>query len=634
MDKKIQIPKSMIEKVIPITNQSSYLEDSDFVDQDTFCLKSTQNFLQGVFNYLSSFKADVCNNYTNFIWQKLHPDEILRSEYLVHSDDYALCVSVKNNDIFEKFRSIHKITMKLCNIEDSNKKTNCQNIFLEFISLISFNGALCYPTIKKTKECSSSLPGENFKGDSDSVCSRTAECVRVGVDNQSAWMFHRIHMCLLRRLYSLHRGGRNFIKDRFNIPAEIFGQSDAFPPFYFLCQGDPNNYRLLKCSLLGRSLLKKLIGFKNAMNDKMNDNILNTTEISLIPSPTFLYNRKIHVVDSIRKSIGITSQEAFDFFEDNTCYNFVKPIELNDYLFWLKAMYFKNSFLKAYNKDTKTIRLLRLSYFVRSPCCTFMDDNDLNNYYAARNLIENPIDRKEFDKASLMTINEIINKVNLSEESDISDHDLTVIVIGGDSTILTLYEWFRHVSFTIVDRTPQKQSIACKAPFRPNWMNITKYVEKTIMYIISEELFWKNYPTEPNIQVIQDNCKKLETFLPGIIEIIKTTKDYKIKMTNIQLLYNACSKSLDKNQICITSKRDRQDITGYMVENLHYFCFPDKFLQLTYKEMFVESNPFTLETTYILGKNRTSDIFKLLLHNLSLIYTTMTYKQDYTEKNV
>jgi hypothetical protein len=50
------------------------------------------------------------------------------------------------------------VCMKLGGITDSVKKTNIQYIFMEFISLISFNGSMCYPTIKKTKEITSTLP--------------------------------------------------------------------------------------------------------------------------------------------------------------------------------------------------------------------------------------------------------------------------------------------------------------------------------------------------------------------------------------------------------------------------------------------------------------------------------------------
>jgi hypothetical protein len=159
MKKKIQFPFRIIKNSVAISEHTKYLK----LDEKDQSLLSTQNILQGVFNYTSSTKADVINTYAIHIWRRMRPESKLYIEYLVHSDDYVIVCVCDNIADFLLYRKLHKVCMKLGGITDSVKKTNIQYIFMEFISLISFNGSMCYPTIKKTKEITSTLPCESFK---------------------------------------------------------------------------------------------------------------------------------------------------------------------------------------------------------------------------------------------------------------------------------------------------------------------------------------------------------------------------------------------------------------------------------------------------------------------------------------
>jgi hypothetical protein len=217
-------------------------------------------------------------------------------------------VTCESQEEFQRYRCLHKYILRLCGIKDSSKKTNCQYVFMEFISLIGFNGSMCYPTIKKTKEIATTLPSESFKGDSDAVCGRTSECMRVGVDAQSSYIFHRIHMHLLRKTYSLVDG------KRFSTPAEMFGQSDMVPLCYLLCSGDPNNYRLMKYENSEQNL-RKLVA--------LTEDLGVTSEEGLF-SPQFLYNRTNPKIVKQRAMCGIQKDEALKFWETNTAYNFTK----------------------------------------------------------------------------------------------------------------------------------------------------------------------------------------------------------------------------------------------------------------------------------------------------------------------
>jgi len=115
-------------------------------------IHSTQNFLQGMFNYASSYKAVCCMNYTWYIWTKIYPNTKLILEHMEHSDDYVLVLLYTDREEIERFRVLQKIMMRLHGYNDSDRKTNCQFIFMEFVSQISFNGVMLYPQIKKQKK--------------------------------------------------------------------------------------------------------------------------------------------------------------------------------------------------------------------------------------------------------------------------------------------------------------------------------------------------------------------------------------------------------------------------------------------------------------------------------------------------
>jgi hypothetical protein len=65
-DKEIQIPVDVLNKVIPLKDHhTTYLKEITGIECGR--IKSTQNFLQGMFNYSSSYKAVCCANYTYYI---------------------------------------------------------------------------------------------------------------------------------------------------------------------------------------------------------------------------------------------------------------------------------------------------------------------------------------------------------------------------------------------------------------------------------------------------------------------------------------------------------------------------------------------------------------------------------------
>jgi len=68
-DKDIQVPMDIYNKVVPADKHHTNFLRNEYT-MKTGKIRSTQNFLQGMFNYSSSYKAVCCINYTYYMWKK------------------------------------------------------------------------------------------------------------------------------------------------------------------------------------------------------------------------------------------------------------------------------------------------------------------------------------------------------------------------------------------------------------------------------------------------------------------------------------------------------------------------------------------------------------------------------------
>jgi len=287
-DKKITIPGIILEKNKFITEKTDYMRSSE-------SLKSTQNFLQGMWNYSSSVKAVCATEFAIYMFRKLNPDRTLYCRHLEHSDDYVLIVRVDDIKTFEDFRVYHRLSQRLHGINDSFKKTNSQRYIMEFISLMSFGGQLCYPYIKKLKEVGLNLSCIGYRNDAMNIISRVGEAIRVGVPIASAYSMQLIHGWNLATAYSLVDNRRNSVDwptNIYNRPLELFGLPDCLPIVYACTKGNPENYRLYT---YGNSIQKQMINVlisltnEQTLTEVLDD--INSKSIPTLFSPQYIYKK-------------------------------------------------------------------------------------------------------------------------------------------------------------------------------------------------------------------------------------------------------------------------------------------------------------------------------------------------------
>lgn len=622
--KQIQIPFNIVNKVHPLGENTDYLIKAS---KNNYEMDSSQNFLQGVFNYMSSVKADVCNKYTCYLWNKyFNNNDQFYVEYLVHSDDYVFSFSSPNQQMIDMFRSFHKMCMKLCGITDSSKKTNVQPVFMEFISLVCFNGSMSYPIIKKTKEVATTLPCESFKGDSDMVCSRTGECIRVGTDFYSAWIFHRIHMNLLRRAYSMHEGGVNFINNRYNLPVECFGESDMHPIFYFLSKGDPNNLRLFNFANQ-RNILKKLYSVSG-----VEDTLKNIQ--SSFRSPTFIYNNYTNRIVKLRASTGLKVEEAMAFWENNPIYNFVKPNDVNDLKMWLRCMYFKSSFIKAYNRDSRTTRLLRLSLFSKGSCVTYKTEDELNEFYNRLSNIEKQQDRQNLIREEMSTIQELSKYWDDIDVPEVDDRDVQIAILMGDSTPDLIYRWLESTTIKVKRVRNIYNTCATYSPYKAKWLDVSQPVNYVLLYALDQEKFFRNYGYDCDLNALEMEIRKLNNALPEVIDTARDpSKNYSLRLNAIQLLYNTYTNNLPSFQVCMSSKRHRQSIVDFLTDSFKYMNNSVFVTEVHSRVVQMDMNPYTLKRNVILGTERTTSILRQLINVITLAYTYLVCRQNLPEES-
>jgi len=365
-NKEIQIPQSILSSLRFISESTKYIQDGNTI-------KSTQNFLQGMFNYSSSIKAVISTEFALHMFKKINPNVFLHCSHLEHSDDYNLIVRTDSILNFEKFRVYHKLSQKLFGINDSIKKTNIQSHIQEFISLFSFNGQLYYPYIKKTKEVGTNLPCNEFRSDVMSIVSRVSECVRIGVPLESAYFMQRVHCAALADSYSLSPGMRNGVGnvyDMFSRPLEMFGFPDSLPILSVVVKGNTENYRIHNYgNASNKRLLLNLFKLGQATYDLLDlPTVSIQEEMGEFYTPVFSYPIRHNRIKAIRKQLNLNREDALEYFKDNLTDSLIKPVETQRFYKWLKFMYFNNSFTKAYMRVSRSAMSLRHSMFSSKPC--------------------------------------------------------------------------------------------------------------------------------------------------------------------------------------------------------------------------------------------------------------------------
>jgi hypothetical protein len=618
--KEIQIPVDILNKTVK--PRMTKAEKFKFLDPEVIKnagkIRSTQNFLQGMFNYSSSYKAVCCTNYTYQIWQKLYPNTTLYLEHMEHSDDYVLVVIYQDIEDFIKFRVLHKIMMRFHGYSDSERKTNCQHFLMEFVSLISYNGVMLYPQIKKTKEINMNLPCVGFKTDIEAAYSRVGECMRVGCTQSFLYFFQRMHNLCVAEAYSLLPGMTNAYSERLfdmlNTPIELFGLPDMLPLFSLFCKGNGNNYRLYqygdeKVKTKIRKLYK--LALKVETEEKyMSENI--DFAYSLFHGK-FYYEFDNKNILKLRRAIEWDNESLQNFWRDHISYKLLKPRNVELLVPWLKSMFFNRSFVEAYTKSSRTKMSMRISKFVKNRIIKmFIKSEELQEKYL--NNLSEVYNIKEY----LNTVNKNLNDMG---EVSIDEIQLLKIITKCDPTYSAIYTTLKNIRIEAISSTHKlPPQIAIKTPIKIGSYEIVNSPETIIKYIFNNQEFYKykrktvsEQSLEMDIALLKERIPEKQLLEPTTMSILSIYNDLRISQENqiVTMGYNYNSTTL-LDQIC--------DIYTY---NYH----PHRKCKVTIHGVIHVVDPFTNKTLYLKGQKLMPDMHQQCVENLCLLYTYLRYKE-------
>lgn len=638
-NKNITIPTSILQNTFfTIKGKTDYLKLKSPV------IESDQNFLQGMFNYMSSFKAVCSSNFTKELWKKIFPKSKLEMEHLEHSDDYSLLIV--SNDIQEvkKFRTLHRMIMKSHGFNDSVKKTNTQRFLMEFISLVSLNGHMTYPHIKKLKECGMNLGCTGFRDDVDGAMSRVGEAVRVGSVMASAYFMQRSHLYNIARSYSLLPGQMNSIvtkiDDLFRLPVEFFGLPDTHPILSFLTKGLSNNYRILNYAQndtktidlnldgirhtidtldLMKLLLKiTLVGDKEKDVSSFDDF---TTGLRLY-HPGYLFDIENKLIKKIRSRVKMAPEESTEFWKKHMSYNFIKPQHRKLLVPWMRAMYYKHNFSLAYSRNSRSQITLRLSTFTSKNCLYFFADDLHINDNSKKN--ENISSIKGYYKLILESLcggttnlfDKMLNKSTLSNE--FLEKQLKLVSLNCDASISTIYSLLDN-SRSIYDKPHSRSTVATLTPVKVNWLTLNNKPDAIIEYIFNYDDFIVDNRMNKGLPSLESDKKRLQTLYGDFDEVM--LKDINI----IKSVYTDIILSQNKRNLCMTYTSNIQNIEDFVRTHLEFGSVYGIKYSLFTSGATESVNPHTGELFYKRLYTYTRNEYRLLIEDSALVFSLLKH---------
>lgn len=538
--------------------------------------KSTQNFLQGMFNYLSSCKAVACSELTRSVWKRLYPDDLSELYHMEHSDDYAFIFVTDDVLKFKTFKIVHRMVMRFLGITDSTKKTNCQQFLLEFISLISFNGVMVYPQIKKIKEVGLNIGSMGYSSDIMTTCSRVGEACRVGVPADVAYIMGRIQNVRIASAYGLFSHNRtlfnNVEKGHYSwtsLPVQMWGIPDVHPIFYLFCQGDPNNLRLYKYEPKSRSILHTLYKLMKCVK-LIDDEDYQEDRAQMVTGlyhPNYTYLTTSVLLKNIRKTLTMSLQECSEYWSKHPIDLLLKPRDPNRFIPWLSAKYYQKSFAEAYMRQGRVQLTLRLSSFVKQKCMSLnLDYSKLPEYFNIHHL-------KEENVNELMSLQEAADFIRDLSNHQIIDSvdDLTFkpCLYGFDQTANFIYTHFEKSVIEVAGYMKQ-DSKAYLQPSSKFEYTCTSSPAILLQYLMTPEDFEKDSNAPADLTVFLEDIKKVQ----------KAASMLGIDLSNagireMSIVYEIVSSSrsnrkplllnfdpLNSLQNCIDSYLERQSVTS------------------------------------------------------------------------
>ena len=599
-NKLIMVPEVLQTGIKYITSKTAYLKSG-------VKMKSTQNFLQGMFNYSSSTKAVFATRYAIKMWERVWGNSRpVIVKHLEHSDDYVLIVRVRQVADFVDFRIFHRLSQRCHGIIDSEKKTNSQRYIMEFISLMSFNGHMAYPNIKKTKEVGCNIAAEGYQRDIMAAISRSAESIRLGVPLQSAYIQQLLQGINIYRAYSLPLGKRNenpSSHNPYNYPLEMFGLPDCLPLAYVGSTSDNNLYRLYRYNQPSQRLIRAL--YNLTLKYQSEDNPESDLEVgTTLFKAEYTFQKSGNIIKKIRKLVNWSSELVAEFKEQCPEYCLLKPNDPQLLVRWLRYMYYEPSFCMAYTRLSRASMALRISHIVSTPCIK-VPWSDL--------FFDIPGFMKELHsnlaQSSQSIDNNILFLANLTGGNPNTEMFFNILDTGALNPMLT------RPSYPTVSRLPNSY----------NFSQIHNDIRHIVQYMASPDRFKADGRQVRNLTTLLKDTQSLQAQLGS----------NQLDRQSIMALFQSIKSQKRKQKfgISYSSVGDRSYMSytiGYLTHGINYTTR----FHYTPGEVITTHHPYTGDLLFERDYKKTTNMLYLVLENLTQLYFLLAVKLEWEQGRV
>ena len=514
--------------------------------------------------------------------------------------------------------------MKLHGFNDSDRKTSCQSFLMEFVSLMSYNGTMLYPQIKKSKEVNLNLPCTGYRSDMEAALSRIGECMRIGCNQSFLYFMQKLHGLCVADAYSILPDMRNNlnrdIRTLYNTPIELFGLSNTLPMFSLFCKGNVNNYRLFHYGddINRRQLISLyLIGKKiNELSEYSEENLDYSYSFY---NPRYYYEYDSNVIFNIRNNLNITYEEITQFWKDHISYKLIKPKNCGDLSKWIKCMFYNRSFAEAYTKTSRTKMTMRISKFVSAKI--------IKEYFTYKDM-KDSINSDFLDLRTAITkLYDDITKIVVPDDFLTTTEGCIFqkILSKSDPTINTIYSYFNNIMFLGYEKK-RRAPVAMKMPRQIKTFYVQNNASTLIQYIFNRDDFIKDDRRVNSEASLEKDYKTLEKIYGETL----TNKN----PLNVMSIYNDMIINSEKNMVMIGYDRGTQMLIDSLMDVMSESNLPHIRCNWSYHGEIQIKHPFNQQETYIKFDRLTPDLNKQNIETLTLLFTYLKFKLNYSDRKI
>jgi len=171
--------------------------------------------------------------------------------------------------------------------------------------------------------------------------------------------------------------------------------------------------------------------------------------------------------------------------------------------------------------------------------------------------------------------------------------------------------------------------VATYAPMNVCWFKLNNSHDDIIHFIASPELYRKNMKETSNSHLLELDISKLNEIFPDYVTKIRNIDvNYTERLSKLCVISSAIMNSNIRTQICMSSWRDIKEPTKYLQQSFKLNDTSEHALVLQGPLLHHTHNPFTLNQSFVFGRESFDNKFRAILQKVILLYTLFIFRNN------